>query len=235
MPASVMALIAAEAQGAEFSILGAMVREWYLIVPLVLCSIAIMVIGVERFLFVRKAAEQAAALFEQVKQMAESGARGAEIAAAGEQAFSGGMYKALYEGPFHPQVTAAAMERARANDVASCKKGLWFIGSMGNLAPFFGLFGTVIGIIQSFIQIAREGSGGFATVSAGISTALVATAAGIFVGILAVFVFNYLNVLVGKLAASLKNYGEEAYEQRLLKISQQQQQARQAAARTAAS
>ncbi len=220
MVIGVLALMAAEPTQ-EFSIFGAMLREWYLVMPLVAASIAIVVIGVERFLFVRKASEQAAALKEQLGQMSAGGAKSQDLAAAAEQGFSSAMYRALYEGSFHPQVTVNAMERARTADIAACKRGLWFIGSMGNLAPFFGLFGTVIGIIQAFIDIAKTGSGGFATVSAGISTALVTTAAGIFVGIMAVFVFNYLNVLIGKLGATLKSYGEEAYEARLLKLSQQ--------------
>lgn len=213
-------LLAAEEGGQEFSIFGAMLREWYLIMPLLAASIAIMVIAVERYLFVKKATEQAQALKEQVDQIAASGGKPQEIVNVAETAFSGGMYKALYEGPFHPQATAQAMERARTNDIAACKKGLWFVGSMGNLAPFFGLFGTVIGIIQAFMKIAETGGGGFAAVSQGISTALVTTAAGIFVGILAVFAFNYLNVFIGKLAGLLKNFGEEAYEARLIRVSQ---------------
>ncbi len=219
---TILGLVAllAEGESAEFSIFGAMLREWYLMLPLVAASIAIVVISVERFLFVKKATEQATALAEQIGQIVANGGKPQEIVNVAETAFSGTMYKALYEGPFHPQVTASAMERARANDIAACKKGLWFIGSMGNLAPFFGLFGTVIGIIQAFIKIAQTGGGGFSAVSQGISTALVTTAAGIFVGILAVFAFNYLNVFIGKLGAALKNHGEEAYEARLIRASQ---------------
>ena len=215
-----IALLALIAEGTDLSLGAAMLREWYLMAPLVLVSIAVTVIGVERFLFMNKAAEQSKALFEQVTSMAQSGGKAQEIVALSENAFSGSLYKALYEGPFHPQATAAAVERSRANEVALCKKSLWFVGTMGNLAPFFGLFGTVIGIIQAFMQMAKTGGGGLQTVGPGIATALITTAAGIFVGIIAVFIFNLLNVKAGKIGHDLKNFGEQVYEQRLIRLAQ---------------
>jgi len=68
---------------------------------------------------------------------------------------------------------------------------LWLIGSTASLSPFIGLFGTVIGIIKSFSSLAEAGKGGFAIVSADLSEALIATAAGIFVAIIASFSYNY--------------------------------------------
>ena len=77
------------------------------------------------------------------------------------------------------------------------RRGLWVVGTIGSLAPYVGLFGTVIGIIRAFQAMAREGAGGFEVVAAGISEALVATAAGLFVAILALLFFNYLQVRAG--------------------------------------
>jgi biopolymer transport protein ExbB len=77
------------------------------------------------------------------------------------------------------------------------KRGLWVVGTIGSLAPYVGLFGTVVGIIRAFQAMAREGAGGFEVVAAGISEALVATAAGLFVAILALLFFNYLQVRAG--------------------------------------
>jgi biopolymer transport protein ExbB/TolQ len=74
---------------------------------------------------------------------------------------------------------------------------LAFLGTLGNNAPFVGLFGTVIGIIKAFADLAVgtvEGKGaGSSVVMAGISEALVATAVGIFVAIPAVVAFNGYN------------------------------------------
>src|SRR5262249_1354483 len=68
--------------------------------------------------------------------------------------------------------------------------GLGFLATIGSTAPFIGLFGTVVGIINAFRSIAAAGSGGMAVVSGGIAEALVSTALGIFVAIPAVVDFN---------------------------------------------
>ena len=66
------------------------------------------------------------------------------------------------------------------------------LGSVGALMPFAGLLGTVVGVMSSFKAIGTSGQGGFSVVSAGISEALIATAAGLFVAIEAVLFFNLL-------------------------------------------
>jgi biopolymer transport protein ExbB/TolQ len=70
------------------------------------------------------------------------------------------------------------------------KRGLGFLATIGSTAPFIGLFGTVVGIINAFRSIAATGSGGMSVVSGGIAEALVSTALGIFVAIPAVMAFN---------------------------------------------
>ena len=82
------------------------------------------------------------------------------------------------------------------------KRGLWVVGTIGSLAPYVGLLGTVIGIIRAFQAMAEHGAGGFEVVAAGISEALVATAAGLFVAIVALMFFNYLQVRVGAIAST---------------------------------
>ena len=86
------------------------------------------------------------------------------------------------------------LSTARHEAVADLKRGLWVIGTIGSLAPYVGLFGTVVGIIRAFQSMALEGVGGFEVVAAGISEALVATGAGLFVAIVALLFFNYLQV-----------------------------------------
>jgi biopolymer transport protein ExbB len=86
---------------------------------------------------------------------------------------------------------------SRQESTAELRRGLWMIGTIGSLAPFIGLFGTVVGIMKAFHQIAVEGSGGFEVVASGISEALIATAVGLGVAIIALAFYNYLNVKVG--------------------------------------
>jgi biopolymer transport protein ExbB len=66
------------------------------------------------------------------------------------------------------------------------------VGTIGNISPFIGLFGTVLGIIRAFRDIGQVGAAGPAVVATGISEALVATAAGLFVAISAVIAYNLL-------------------------------------------
>jgi biopolymer transport protein ExbB len=79
------------------------------------------------------------------------------------------------------------------------EQGLFILGTLGNNAPFVGLFGTVLGIIRAFADLAvtGKGAGGAASVvMAGISEALVATAVGLFVAIPAVLAFNIFQRLL---------------------------------------
>ena len=81
------------------------------------------------------------------------------------------------------------------------KRGLWVVGTIGSLAPYVGLFGTVVGILRAFRDMAIEGVGGFEVVAAGISEALIATAVGLAVAIVALMFFNYMQTRAGALAA----------------------------------
>jgi biopolymer transport protein ExbB len=77
---------------------------------------------------------------------------------------------------------------------------LGIVGTIGNIAPFVGLFGTVLGIIRAFRDIGQVGAAGPAVVAAGISEALIATAAGLFVAISAVIVYNLFVIWQGRLS-----------------------------------
>jgi biopolymer transport protein ExbB len=79
------------------------------------------------------------------------------------------------------------------------RKNLWVLGTVASSAPFIGLLGTVIGIIKSFESMAVQGTGGFTIVAAGISEALVATALGLGVAIIALIFYNYFQTRVNNL------------------------------------
>ena len=71
------------------------------------------------------------------------------------------------------------------------ERNIGVLGTMSNIAPLLGLFGTVVGIIRAFADIARTGSGGGAVVAMGVSEALMTTAAGIIVAVIATVAFNF--------------------------------------------
>jgi biopolymer transport protein TolQ len=87
---------------------------------------------------------------------------------------------------------ARALERQSAREVQTLKRGLGVLATVGSTAPFVGLLGTVMGIVNSFQMMAAAGSGGLGTVSAGIAEALITTAFGLLVAIPAVMAFNFL-------------------------------------------
>jgi biopolymer transport protein ExbB len=107
---------------------------------------------------------------------------------------------------------AAAVERERQQLNLKLRAHLWMLGTIGATAPFIGLFGTVVGIMQAFQKMAISGHGGFSVVAAGISEALVTTAGGIAVAIEAVVLYNFLNTHVAKLALQFKLLVEEYME-----------------------
>jgi len=88
-------------------------------------------------------------------------------------------------------LVTSALRNSMAETLITLKGGLGMLATIGSTAPFIGLFGTVVGIINAFRGIAATGSGGMAVVSGGIAEALVATALGIFVAIPAVVAFNH--------------------------------------------
>jgi biopolymer transport protein ExbB len=89
-----------------------------------------------------------------------------------------------------------AMASVKSRLRLDMERNLGVLGTLGNNAPFIGLFGTVLGIIKAFADLARNQGGGAATVMSGISAALVATAVGLMVAIPAVIAFNYFQTRV---------------------------------------
>lgn len=89
-----------------------------------------------------------------------------------------------------PAAVSAAMSGAKSKLRIDLERNLGILGTLGNNAPFIGLFGTVLGIIRSFADLSHNQSGGMSVVISGIAEALVATALGLLVAIPAVVAFN---------------------------------------------
>jgi biopolymer transport protein ExbB/TolQ len=89
------------------------------------------------------------------------------------------------------ELVTSALRDSMSETLINLRRGLGFLATIGSTAPFIGLFGTVVGIINAFRSIAATGSGGMSVVSGGIAEALVSTALGIFVAIPAVVAFNH--------------------------------------------
>ncbi len=96
------------------------------------------------------------------------------------------------------------LEEKRFEEVHKLKGRIWILGTIGSSAPFIGLLGTVVGIIKSFHSMSVAGTGGFPVVAAGISEALIATALGLVVAIVAVVFYNYFQIKINNINIELK-------------------------------
>jgi biopolymer transport protein ExbB/biopolymer transport protein TolQ len=102
-----------------------------------------------------------------------------------------------------------AIQRASALTASDLKKGVSALATIGSTAPFVGLLGTVVGVINAFTGIATSGSGGIGAVSAGIAEALVETALGLVVAIPAVWFYNYLTGRIEYFNVEMDNSSSE--------------------------
>lgn len=114
-----------------------------------------------------------------------------------------------------------AMQRTTTAEITRLERYLGSLATLGNISPFVGLFGTVLGIIRAFEAISKTGSGGLGTVSAGIAEALVATAAGLFVAIPAVMAYNYFLGKVKVFVTVMDNAASEMVDRLLDQTAQQ--------------
>lgn len=102
-----------------------------------------------------------------------------------------------------------SMDVAIAKEAEGLNKGLALLATVGSTAPFIGLFGTVWGIMNSFIEIAREQSTNLAVVAPGIAEALLATGLGLLAAIPAVVFYNKLSADSDRIVAGYEAFADE--------------------------
>lgn len=168
-------------------------RTSFTLVILLFCSVLSITFAIERWWFFRRITIDVENFIGRIRKMIEEGKH--------KEAMS------LCEstpGPVPALVSVSVSNRAKSKTHVSelmnarrleerltMEKNLVILGTLGNTAPFIGLFGTVVGIIKAFRDLALSGSGGPSVVAAGIAEALVATAGGLAVAIPAVILYNY--------------------------------------------
>ena len=195
------------------------------VVLLIIMSIYSLTVAFERFLYYRKARNQSVAYAKMVTQYLKQdklqeaidaskkfkNSHVARVLSAGLYEFSHDIKSGGSNIKGHDMIEAAerAIEREALVTTADMKKGLSGLANIGTTAPFIGLFGTVIGIINAFRGMAMSGSGGIAAVSAGIAEALVTTALGLFVAIPAVWMFNIFMNNIERFQVEMSNSANE--------------------------
>jgi biopolymer transport protein ExbB/TolQ len=181
----------------------------------VIFSVVALAVAVERFIAQWKFIERAKALSENVFK---SVARGAvdEARSLCERSpspiadvFLVGFGKV---GRAKVDHVAASVQRERIRVATQLRTRMWMLGTIGATAPFVGLFGTVVGIMDAMGRFKGDETVKFAMVSGPISEALIVTAAGILVAVEAVILFNYFSQRAGRIGAEMKLLTDEFLE-----------------------
>jgi len=161
---------------------------------LVLCSLTSITIFLERLFYYRKQSRVNRSDFMSRLGEALAGKspeKAKEIAKETRTPCSRVIEAGLNEYGRSEKFMSGAMERKIMDETRNLERFTIVVGTIGNIGLYIGLFGTVLGIIRAFHDIAATGSGGMSTVIAGVAEALVCTAMGLMVAIPAVIFFNY--------------------------------------------
>ena len=194
-------------------------------VLLIIMSVYSLTVAIERWIFFSKAKKQSLAFAklvtlhlkqDKLQEAIDSSKKykqshPARVVSAGLYEFQHDVSSGSSNIVGHDPIEAAerAIEREALMTTADMRRGLSGLATIGTTAPFIGLFGTVIGIINAFRGMAMTGSGGIAAVSTGIAEALVTTALGLFVAIPAVWLFNIFTNKIERFQVEMSNSASE--------------------------
>ena len=187
-------------------------KEWFILSLLLLWSLAGLTIICERIYSLWNVLPKSEAFKSRVVQALESGdvSKANALCETSNEPLAEVFERGLRVFKKTPTKTTEAVTSQRLATVASFKRYLWALGTVGSSAPFVGLFGTVVGILKAFQAISMAGgAGGFKVVSAGIAAALVATAVGLLVAIYAILAYNYFVAKVNQIGVQYKLFAEE--------------------------
>src|SRR5215218_10315091 len=112
-----------------------------------------------------------------------------------------------------------AVERNMLLEVTNLKRGMAVLATIGATAPFVGLLGTTMGIVNSFVGMSESSSGGLGAISAGVAEALITTAFGLIVAIPAVWAYNYFQVKIDNLTAEMTYTSKEMIDYMIKNVS----------------
>jgi biopolymer transport protein ExbB len=176
--------------------------------PLILCSVIIVAVVAERLFVLRGIVPSSKMVTDLViPPLAQGDFDSAlSICRIYRKSLAANIYQSLLSKESYKTLTEISdqFDEKRFEEIQNLKENVWILGTIGSSAPFIGLFGTVVGIIKSFHSMSVMGTGGFSVVAGGISEALVATALGLVVAIVAVIAYNYFQVKLATINSVLK-------------------------------
>jgi biopolymer transport protein ExbB/TolQ len=180
----------------------------YLLLGLSVVSITAML---ERWLFFRRHRDDTAALRRRLAGALREGDLGAaeKVLAASPSIEARVVREALRFSDGGPEAVADAVDSELCAAKAELERGMSLLGTLGNNAPFIGLFGTVLGVIEAFHQLgAGANKAAMGNVMGGIAEALVATGVGLFVALPAVVAYNVIQKRIGEVETAVAGLGK---------------------------
>jgi len=178
----------------------------FIMYPLLVFSVAIWVVGIQKILYLSKFKKDAKKFHEEASRIiVQQKLHEMEVLYRNCPDVIAKAHYAVFDEALGKDEYDQRLHRRLSETNADLKKNLWILGTIGSSAPFVGLFGTVWGIMGSFKAIGSAGKAGFAVVAGTISESLIATAGGIIVAVFAVILYNYLQTQIAEIAREFKN------------------------------
>jgi len=182
--------------------------------PLILCSIILIAIAIERAISLRKSAVDGDALLDSVKATYDGGEAANIAKCIGVcESFGGPVGRMFMRGLKNAHRPADAIEMAleqeASNELPGLEANLPIIRTIVNIAPLLGLLGTIAGMISSFRAASQSGLSNPTQVLGGISEALISTATGISLAVLGFIFYNYFANVSKKIVEDMEFYGAE--------------------------
>jgi biopolymer transport protein ExbB len=168
-------------------------RSSFTMIILMACSVVALTFIFERWLFYKHTSIDADRFFMKIKEAFRNDGTEKAISVCNTSLspLAAVVKSGLEESGKKTDIAAEMMDAVAIEQRTKLEKNLSILGTLGNIAPLIGLFGTVVGIIRAFHSLSVSGSAGPSVISAGIAEALVTTAAGLVVAVPAVVFYNY--------------------------------------------
>ncbi len=191
----------------ELSVWELTMRGGWIMIPLAILSIVSIYIFVERFIALRRAQKDDSTFMERIRDYIHDGEIGSarNLCAKTNTPYARLIAKGISRIGRPMNDVLVAIENTGNIEIATLEKGLPWLATTAAGAPMIGFLGTVMGMVNAFFNLASAGtSANIAVLADGIYAALVTTVAGLIVGIIALFAYNYLVARINKVMNSLE-------------------------------
>lgn len=197
-----------QAADQSISLWDMILKGGWLMIPIFLLSVLGIYIICERYFVIRKAGKTSRLFTPRIISDINQGNKTTALqqCAAEDTPLSRMLEKGILLYHIPVQDLRTSMENAATLEIADLEKGLPALATVSGLAPMIGFLGTVVGMVQAFYDMSLAGNNiNITLLSRGIYTAMITTVAGLIVGILAYFAYNFLVARINTIANNMEN------------------------------